>query len=485
MSSLPQISGPFILRRQIATGASSTVFEAENTTSKQSVALKVFHTSLLNDSATSARLQREAQALKAVRHPNVVELIESWTTPDGFFLELELVRGRTLREWREQSPGEWIEPKLWILAQVARALGAVHEQQILHRDLKPDNILVADDGMVKLTDFGLARSDLFNQQLTQTGSLVGSLAYMAPETIEGQKASFASDIFSFGVIAFELLCNRHPFHDEQGHLQLQSLLGVKYSNCSFKNPRIPADIGAWIDRCLSARESDRPSSIWLLEAAFMDHLQRQGLLNYAKGWVAGDESILPQALAQKNRRLKVDIEKAMTAGDRKSLLALVNELHALFPNDLALPTLMRALSQPTPQGRGPTGMSTIVTVILILLLSAFSGWKMVQPVEVPVTPVISASPAISIASVNPGRAEINPPAPKPLAKLGTLRVLADPDVRVFVNGSGVNPKELENYRIKSGRHTLRMEKNGFDPIEQKIVVRSGRTTTINARAGEK
>lgn len=508
-SLLPQKLGPFEVRRQIATGASSTVYEALNSETGREVALKVFHAQLMNDPLFSERLKREADTLKMVRHPNVVQLINSWNVDGRFFLELELVQGRTFKEWCAQDQGTWIEPLLWILAQTARAVGAVHEQHVLHRDLKPDNVLISNDGTVKLTDFGLARSELFRQQLTQTGSLVGSLAYMAPETIEGQRASYASDIFSFGVIAYELLCNRHPFHDDNGQLQLHALLSVKFQPLCTRNPRVPSEVGALIDGCLRVNEAERPSSIYLVEAQLMDYLQRQGLLASSKGWVAGDEAVLANALSLKNQKLKSDIEKALTAGDRKVLVSRIGELRALFPDDQSIPTLMNALAKPPPKEKSGWEIYARIAVVLILISSGISLYKWAYPTKGEGTGLVSASvpAAISQSTYAPESEstvktpeetktskaetltqEVEKPAAakaataKPIP-LGALRILTDADVQVFVDGRELTRAEAENYKVKPGRHRLKLVKAGFDPIEQPVTVRSGRTATVNARAG--
>ncbi len=493
---LPQIAGPFVLKSQIATGASATVYEAVNTDDARVVALKVFHPALVNDLAFNERLQREAEALALLKHPNIVQLIRPWSTGSQFFLELELVEGRTLKAWTTQNEPVWIEPHLYILAQVARALGAVHEQQILHRDLKPDNILVSPEGVAKLTDFGLARSEFFRRQLTQTGSIVGSLAYMAPETIDGQPATYASDIFSFGVVAYELLCGKHPFMDDSGQILMNDLLAARFAPIVQINPRVPLKIARLIEDCLRLDRNDRPNSIWLVEAGLMDFLQMSGQLMRVKEWMrTGDPELFSAALSLKHSILKNDIRVELARGtERAILLAKVNQFHALFPDDPALETMMSEITGAKKTGASKVKVRFLLTLVGLVLgiwasVALMNHYKAGVPVESS-TPVNSASEDDSrteaVMMANPPALDVEKPVAisaklSPRPSVGTLRLLIDEGVSAFVDGRRISSSQLANYKIRPGRYTLVLEKPGYQAIEQIITVKPAKITIVNAK----
>jgi serine/threonine protein kinase len=242
--------------RSLGLGATSEVFEAVKTDVLNptapgiSVALKVFSPLVLSDSDAVQRLRGEVEALECLRHANIVALRSTVTRPDFFALELELIIGSDLRQWALGYDSALYEPKMWILAQVARGLGAAHENGVLHRDLKPENVLVGHDGCVKLTDFGLSRS-ISRLTLTRMGLLVGSLGYMAPECVNGLRATERSDLFSFGVIAYELLAGRAPFEAETPQALIKKITDGLFQPLKQACPSIPDAVADEIDRCLA------------------------------------------------------------------------------------------------------------------------------------------------------------------------------------------------------------------------------------------
>ncbi|WP_224360400.1 protein kinase domain-containing protein [Hyalangium versicolor] len=277
------------LERHLGTGGMGMVFSAKRLSDQRRVALKLIANSYVSNPTALARLAREAETAAAIDHPNVVRVLDIDLDEQGaLFLAMELVEGRDLESQRSRF-GElaWALP---LLPQILKALRAIHSGGVLHRDLKPSNILLSD-GVVKVVDFGIARpmreesggrvtvemtqeSSTHEIQLTRAGSILGSPPYMAPELADGmENSSKASDIFSFGCIAYELLCARRPFEKplvlERPVERLEQTAPPLGSLC----PSLDGHLAKLIDSCLQ-RAAQRPSIEELLAAfALSDSVQ--------------------------------------------------------------------------------------------------------------------------------------------------------------------------------------------------------------------
>lgn len=339
----------FNVERSLGVGATSEVFAATNLTTGKRVALKSFSQLILSDPELVQRLETEVEILGKLRHSNVVTLLSHQRGAESFVLELELVDGFDLRRWIESYDLQLVEPQLWTLAQIARGLGAAHELGIVHRDLKPENILVSKDGEVKITDFGLARQ-INRLTITRLGLLIGSLGYMAPEVVNGGRATDRADLFSFGVIAYEVLCRRPAFPGETPQAVIRQITEGKFEPIRSINPRVPPNIASTIESCLKIDPKERPQSIWFLEAELMTYLSISGLLQFARDLVSVDMRgvVLRDALLAKHQQLNARITKLRETDDRKELVATVSEMLALFPDDSATIELLPSLREKEP-----------------------------------------------------------------------------------------------------------------------------------------
>lgn len=209
--------GPYHILAHLGTGATSHVYRARHQSGGPEIALKVLSTRLTDDPKWLRRFQREAHLLLQLRHPNTVA-IHNWGHCEGhWFMELELVTGRSLRDWTGSRPAQRFLTRVG--AQFANGLTASHALGLVHRDLKPGNLILTAEGILKILDFGLARPMTPDQHelptvlrdLTGDGTILGTPRYMSPEQSLGNPLCPASDVFCMGICLYELAAGRHPF----------------------------------------------------------------------------------------------------------------------------------------------------------------------------------------------------------------------------------------------------------------------------------
>ena len=221
--SAPVRIGRYRVEGRLGSGAMGVVYSAVDERLGRRLAIKLLHESFAGDPTGRARLLREAQAMARLRHENVVLIYDVGTHGDGdeqVFIAMELVEGRTLDRWLREAPRRW-DDVLARFLQAGRALAAAHRAGVLHRDFKPENVLVDAAGRVRVLDFGLARAlagpaegdpaDSLSEPLTRTGSILGTPAYMAPEQLRGEQTDARADQFSFCVALYEALYGERPF----------------------------------------------------------------------------------------------------------------------------------------------------------------------------------------------------------------------------------------------------------------------------------
>ncbi|MGN6302341.1 MAG: Stk1 family PASTA domain-containing Ser/Thr kinase [Angustibacter sp.] len=206
-----ELDGRYVVRSRIARGGMATVYLALDQRLDRDVALKVMHANLVDDEAFVSRFTREARSAARLNHPGIVQVFDQGSHDGVVFLAMEYVPGRTLRDvMRDRGPMTPHEA-LDLLEPVLDALAAAHSAGIVHRDIKPENVLIADDGRVKVADFGLARAVGAATAHSQTGLLIGTVSYLAPEQVERGAADARSDVYATGVVLFEMLTGTKPF----------------------------------------------------------------------------------------------------------------------------------------------------------------------------------------------------------------------------------------------------------------------------------
>lgn len=212
------IDGRYQLTRQVANGGMASVYEAIDTRLDRKVAVKIMHPHLAQDEAFVNRFIREAKAAAALSHPNIVAVQDQGWNQNGVpavFIVMELIEGHTLREYLNERGRFEIKDAMNYLTPILSALAAAHDLGIVHRDMKPENILISKEGRVKIADFGLARGELIGSTMTAESSVIlGSVSYLSPEQVQRGVADSRSDVYAVGIVAFEMLTGEKPFLGE-------------------------------------------------------------------------------------------------------------------------------------------------------------------------------------------------------------------------------------------------------------------------------
>jgi serine/threonine protein kinase len=239
------------------------VYEAEDTRLNRRVAVKVLPPAVSDHPERRQRFEREARAIAALKHPGIVTIHSIEQARGRLFLTMELVEGRTLSQ-AIPSRGFPLAELLELAIPLADAIHAAHRQGVIHRDLKPANIMIAD-GAVKILDFGLAQltsvvrdeavTMLQSQQLTAEGSVMGTVAYMSPEQAQGLAVDVRSDIFSLGIVLFEMASGERPFQGDTPISTLSSIVKDPAPSLSAANPSVPAELVRIVRRTLVRLES--------------------------------------------------------------------------------------------------------------------------------------------------------------------------------------------------------------------------------------
>ena len=205
------VAGRYDLEEQVGTGGMSSVFRARDTVLERQVAIKVLHEHFARDPEYVERFRREARAIAQLSHPNIVTVIDRGEFEGRQYIVFEHVPGETLKDVILREGALPVARALALTHQVARALALAHEAGIVHRDVKPQNVLLGEEAAAKVTDFGIARALDVDEGLTETGTMLGTSDYISPEQASGEPVDERSDQYSLGAVLYELLTGEVPY----------------------------------------------------------------------------------------------------------------------------------------------------------------------------------------------------------------------------------------------------------------------------------
>lgn len=334
--------GPYVLEALIAKGGMGRVYRGWDDRLRRPVAVKVLSETAISDDKAADRFRREARLWARLRHPNVVALFDC--SPDGserFYLVSELVEGGSLRAKMQPGKSQAAEVAAVLLLPVAKALGVAHQQGIVHRDVKPDNVLLdLSEGVLtpKLTDFGVAVATSDPRLTTSVNTISGSVAYMAPEQLQGAEAAPTVDIWALGVTFYELVHGRLPFTGKTiGHLVAEIL----NRPATLQEPLFPGPLLEFTKRCLARAPEDRFQDATSLAAELTRALELVGVSSPARelqNWYEQPDYADRAASAIADRA----VEEAARTTDPHRRLELLERALALVPKHTRAVALIRS-----------------------------------------------------------------------------------------------------------------------------------------------
>ncbi|MGB1285683.1 MAG: protein kinase domain-containing protein [Aggregatilineales bacterium] len=259
----------------IGQGGMGAVYRGTDTMTQTPVAVKLLKSELLaRDPDMVHRFEREGHALSKLNHPNIVKMLGAYEENGTHYLIMEYVPGGSLRDVLHQQPQLTVQRTLYTALDLADALTRAHRLEILHRDIKPDNVLIAEDGTPRLTDFGMAR--MGNSHITQDGAIVGTLAYLSPESFNGADPDPRTDIWSFGVMLYEMLAGERPYPHEQPGVLVNAIMTHPVPDLEAMRPDAPTGLVDLIYRMMKKDPDARIPSVRLVGAELEAIIQGGG-----------------------------------------------------------------------------------------------------------------------------------------------------------------------------------------------------------------
>ncbi|MEO8701116.1 MAG: protein kinase [Kofleriaceae bacterium] len=419
----------------IGVGGMAIVYQVEHLTLHKQFAAKVLSRELAANLEARARFTQEAHAASQLDHENIVSISDFGVTNDQRpYFVMELLRGQTLDQRIAEGPLT-LEQVIAISVPVGRALAYAHNEGIVHRDVKPENIFLVQRTQgrfgIKVVDFGIAKTPA-NKRLTQMGQTLGSPLYMAPEACRGEEVDHRADIYSFGILLYQMLCGRVPFSDPSLLKVLQLQVKQPLPPPCEVNPELAPELGLVIERALAKSADERYLS---MEALLRD---------------------LEAATPPGTDRLLIDVQSGMTAALRATP----------FPaSSQRMPAVIEVPAQPVPAEKPTSNRMLIFAIIAV----AFAGFGVIFAVTRK-----DDAPPITQTDPGPGPATVAKPAPAPTpTRTIMLAVVTEPaGATLSLDGEPI-PSSPANHKVLRGDRIARLtiRKSGYETFEREIDLR--------------
>ncbi|HZK77523.1 MAG TPA: serine/threonine-protein kinase, partial [Gemmatimonadaceae bacterium] len=265
---------------EVASGGMAVVYRAVQDPLGRTVAIKALKSSAAAEEHVVTRFEREAKSLANLQHENIIHVYDFHRERGALFIVMEYVQGIDLYDLLEKCGRVPYDVAAIIGMQVGRALDYVHYRSIVHRDIKPANVMLSRSGGVKVMDFGIARDQSYGGDLTEAGTGIGTPAYMSPEQVLGDKLDARSDIFSLGVVLYQMVTGKKPFVEDEKRSAMHKIRLEKHISVRKLNPDIPRELERIIDRCLEKQPRDRWRSSQHMVMALERFLARHVEMNH-------------------------------------------------------------------------------------------------------------------------------------------------------------------------------------------------------------
>ena len=347
MIDVGQVLDKYELLERVGQGGMAVVYRGLDRSLRRHVAVKVLHRHLAEHPEARDRFEREAHAVAKLHHENILEIFAySGRDSAESYIVTEFIEGTTLKQAITDHPPRFAEVGALIVAQICRALGHAHGHGVLHRDVKPENVMIRSDGVVKLTDFGISQM-LDAQRMTVTGQLLGSPAYMAPEHVEGQQLDFRTDVFATGIVLYQLTVGKLPFDGKNPHEILKRIADCKFLDPRQANPRIGNQLGKIILRAMARLPADRFPTVGAMLADLESYLAGSGLTGDKEELARYFANPAAYELALGARLTDHLVRRARTevGRDRAGALELLDRVLTIDPKHAGALDLMRGLER--------------------------------------------------------------------------------------------------------------------------------------------
>jgi eukaryotic-like serine/threonine-protein kinase len=353
------VANRYELEELVGTGGMSSVYRALDTLLERNVALKILHPHYGDDAEYVERFRREARSVAQLSHPNIVTVIDRGEDNGQQYIVFEYVDGESLKQLVDRSGPLPARRVVELGLQMAEALAFAHQHGLVHRDVKPQNVLLNPDGEAKVTDFGIARSLDVEHGVTQTGTVLGTSNYLSPEQARGQAVTPATDVYSLGVVLFELLTGDVPFPGENFVAVAMKHINEPPPSLLERRPDVPVRLVYAIERALAKDPADRFPSMDAFAAELRACLVELGEPDAAKTFIQ------PAAVLKESRPQRV------RGGRRSRWPILLLVLLAIAAAVVAILALRGSGSNTPSQGSGGGGGSTSGAPIALSATRAF------------------------------------------------------------------------------------------------------------------
>jgi serine/threonine-protein kinase len=305
------LNGRYRLEARIGSGGMSTVYRAMDVTLEREVAIKLMNREVASDSDQLERFRREARAVAQLSHPHIVGVIDAGEDDGRPYIVLEYVEGETLKNRIRRMGRLPIAEAVAYAIEIARALGAAHARHIVHRDVKPQNVLIDEEGSAKVADFGIART-LEEDGLTADGRVLGTTDYVSPEQALGQHVTGQSDLYSVGIVLYEMLTGEVPFTGDSQVAVAMKHVREEIPDVQLKRPEVSAALAAVLDTATAKRQEDRYAN----DAELISDLEDVLAIEAARaGSTTGEVTTVLRTLPSgKRRRVPFRLRHPLTLG---------------------------------------------------------------------------------------------------------------------------------------------------------------------------